>query len=248
MDIKYVIPSYNRVDILRTHTLAFLQRNTVKVSDIFIFVVREQYDIYKEAYPEYNIIIGRVGLKEQRNFITDYFSIGDYIVSLDDDIKDIIMLVDGMFISLNNFQEVVIKGFAVCVKENCSLFGFYPVLNKDWMKDTISTDFKFIIGSCFGYINRKIVRTISEKDDYLFSVLNYIRDKKVIRYNFISIKTKYYKQSGGLQSFSNRKELQQEAVLYLIDKYPEYFALKKSFKSGFPELRVKQLKNLPEII
>jgi hypothetical protein len=162
---------------------------------------------------------------------------------MDDDINDIITIDDDKFISVNNFEEVVVKGFTDCLSEGCSLFGFYPVLNKDWMSNTFdrTKDFRFIIGSCFGYINRGIIRTITEKDDYEFSVLNYIRDKKVLRYNYISIKTKYYKNPGGLQEYSNRKEEQQVAVNYLVGQYPEYFALKKSFKSGFPELRVKKV-------
>lgn len=240
---KIAIPSYNRVDTIGSHTLAFLERNNIDKNKIYIFVVPDEYSLYSEKYLEYNIIEGKVGLKEQRNFISDYFPEGDYIVSMDDDIKDIILLDDAEFISINNFQEVVIKGFKDCMELGASLFGFYPVLNKDWMNNQldITTCFRFIIGSCFGFINRKILRTISEKDDYEFSVLNYIRDKKVIRYNTISIKTKYYKQSGGLQSFNNRLEEQQKAVEYLVNKYPEMLAIKKSFKSGFPELRVKKI-------
>lgn len=241
--MKYAIPSYNRVDILRTHTLAFLQKNSIDKNSIYIFVVPEEATIYKEAFPDYQIITGVRGLKEQRNFITDYFSEGEYIVSLDDDIKDIKCVDDGKLVSVYNFEEVVVKGFEDCLNEGCSLFGFYPVLNKDWMENLLSrtTEFKFIIGSCFGYINRKIKITLPQKQDYQISILNYLRDKKVLRYNTISIKTKYYKTKGGLQSFDNRLEQQQEAVKYLTEQYPDYFAIKKSFKTGFPELRVKKV-------
>lgn len=240
--MKYAIPSYKRVDILKTHTLAFLQKNSIKITDIYIFVVPEEVSVYKEALPDYQIITGRVGLKEQRNFISEYFSEGEYIVSLDDDIKDIIIKrSETDFISVDNLEEVVVKGFEDCKKYKANIFGFYPVYNKLWMKDNCSTDFKFIIGSCFGYINRRIIRTLTEKDDYEFSVLNYLRDKVVLRYNYISIKTNYYKNKGGLQSFDNRLEEQQEAVKYLVEQYPEYFAIKKSFKSGYPELRVKRV-------
>jgi len=241
--MKYAIPSYKRVDILRTHTLAFLERNNIDIEKVFVFVVPEEYNLYKVAFPEYQIISGRVGLKEQRNFISEYFSEGELIVSIDDDINDLIVKKDNQLLSVNNFEEVVVKGFSDIRNSGASLFGFYPTINKLWMSDTVSEGFKFIIGSCFGYINRGIIRTITEKDDYEFSVLNYIRDKKVLRYNYISIKTKYYKNPGGLQEYSNRKEEQERAVKYLVEEYPEYFALKKSFKAGYPELRVKKLKN-----
>jgi hypothetical protein len=210
---------------------------------IYIFVVPEEYELYKNAFPLCNVVQGKNGLCNQRNCISDYFPEGFKIVSMDDDIKDIIVLKNNQFISLDNFTNTMADGFNELEKQECSLFGFYPVLNKMFMKQTISSDFRFIIGSCFGYMNRKIVRTLTEKDDYEFSLLNYLNDKKVLRYNYISIKSNYYTMKGGLQSFKNRLSEQEIAVKYLIDKYPEYFALKKhSYKSGFPELRVKRIK------
>ena len=54
------------------------------------------------------------------------------------------------------------------------------------------------------------------------------------------MKTKYYKQKGGLQSFNNRIEEQHNAVDYLLSTYPTYFARKKSHKTHveFPEIRI----------
>jgi uncharacterized protein Veg len=49
---------------------------------------------------------------------------------------------------------------------------------------------------------------------------------------------------GGLQSNNSRKQEQEQAVNYLIETYPDYFAQKKSFKSGFPELRTIHRSNL----
>lgn len=236
-----VIPSYNRVNVLKNSTMKFLESHNILYNMIYIFVVREEYDLYKDAFPLCNVIIGRKGLCDQRNFISEYFSEGSKVLSIDDDIKDIICLKDNKITTLNNFVDTVSLGFKMCEEVNCSLFGFYPVVNKMFMKNSISYDFKFIIGSCFGFINRKIVRTISEKDDYEFSILNYINDKKVIRFNYISIKTNYYKTKGGLQSFDNRLSEQEKAVNYLLEKYPDYLALRTGRKSGFPELRIRKI-------
>lgn len=242
MSYKIVIPSYKRVDILRTHTLNFLKNNNIPNDIIFIFVVPEEYDLYSSNFPDYNIICGVPGLKEQRNYISQYFPKGEYLFSIDDDIKDIIIKKNNDFISLTELRWVVLKGFSDCIEFKSNIFGFYPVYNKGWMTDTVSHNFKFIIGSAFGFINNpEIVRTISEKDDYDFTVLNFIKDKIVIRYNYISIKTYYYKTKGGLQQQSNRLEEQEKAVSYLLDKYPKYFGRKRNSKTGYPELRIKIL-------
>ena len=73
MDYKIAIPSYKRVDILRTHTLAFLERQNIDKSKVFVFVVPEEFALYKEAFPSITIVVGVRGLKEQRNFISVHF-------------------------------------------------------------------------------------------------------------------------------------------------------------------------------
>ena len=79
--MKIVIPSYNRCD--RFKTLGLLRG----YEDItYIFVVQEELQLYKEQYPNWNFIVGEKGLKEQRNFITNYFDEGEILVCMDDDI------------------------------------------------------------------------------------------------------------------------------------------------------------------
>jgi hypothetical protein len=246
MKASYVIaiPSYKREHALKTHTLRCLRY--IPLEQIYIFVANDQeYDNYKTVLPDYQIVVGQEGLVNQRNFISKYFPIDTKIVSIDDDIQEFIIKKDDKLEIIDDIDIFFKEGFNTLEKENAHLFGFYPVLNKLFMKETITTDFRFIIGSCFGYINSHIYLTLSEKDDYQRSILYFLRDKKVVRFNYISMKTKYYKMKGGLQSIScrttsnSRKQEQEKAVKYLIETYPDYFAHKKSFKSGFPELRTK---------
>jgi hypothetical protein len=240
MDYVIAIPSFKREHALKTHTLRALR--DIPIERIFIFVANDdEYTKYKTVLPDYTIIVGVEGLRDQRNFISQYFPLNQKIVSVDDDIRDFVLLKDNVLQSIVDMDIHFQEGFKKCQEENAHLFGFYPVLNKLFMKETITNHFRFIIGSCFGYINRKIPYSVLQKEDYEFSVLNYIHDKKVIRFNYISMKTKYYKMSGGSQSFSNRLEEQNASVKYLLDTYSDYFVRKKSFKSGFPELRLKKV-------
>ena len=76
-DYIIAIPSYKRSDIIQTHTLAVLNKHNINPSHITIFVAnQEESDIYTKAIPSslYNtIVIGVLGLKNQRNFISDYY-------------------------------------------------------------------------------------------------------------------------------------------------------------------------------
>jgi hypothetical protein len=95
-DYVIAIPSFKRSDIIQTHTLALLNKNNIKPEYITIFVAnQEENDIYKKTIPSNlynNIVIGLEGLKNQRNFINDYYPEDKYIVEMDDDIKTIMQL------------------------------------------------------------------------------------------------------------------------------------------------------------
>jgi len=99
MTDKYiiVIPSYNRVDIIQVKTLALLRRHGISSTKINIFVAnQEEYDLYNKTINKqlYNkLIIGVIGLKNQRNFIMKYYPEGTHIVQMDDDLDNIVELV-----------------------------------------------------------------------------------------------------------------------------------------------------------
>jgi hypothetical protein len=98
MDEDYIIaiPSYNRPDMIQVKTLALLHRYKIPTKKIIIFVAnKEQYDLYKEKVPEFlygGLVIGHLGLKNQRNFIMNYYPEGKHIVQMDDDINKIMEL------------------------------------------------------------------------------------------------------------------------------------------------------------
>ena len=241
MDYVVAIPSYNRANSLKVKTLKVLEDGLVDKDKIYIFVASpEEYLIYKDILPDYKIIVGVLGLKDQRNFISNYFPQGFNIISIDDDIEKFYQKKKGELVVIEDLDLLFKTGFLDIINSDLKLFGFYPVLNKLFMKETITDNLRFIIGSCFGYINSGIIINVREKQDYENSLLYYLRDGGVLRYNYISVKTKYYKNKGGLQSngYKDRYDKQLIAVKYLLDTYPEYVKRKKSFKSNFPEIRL----------
>lgn len=249
-----VIPSYNRVETLKLKTLKTLQEYNIPSSKIWVFVANEeQKKLYEEGLEKGSvghIIVGVKGLAEVRNFIFNYFPKGKKIVEMDDDIREIIEYDDSAKRherKLRNLEEVFERGFEECKKVGARLWGVYPSANGFFMKDTVSTDLKFIIGSFWGCINpgNEVKLHMSEKEDYQRTIQFWELDKVVVRLNFISPKTAYYKEPGGMQE-GDRKGKQEVAVKWMLEKWPQYVKENPRRKSGFPEIKLSKPKEEKE--
>ena len=91
------IPTYNRSDVLERKTLTTLLKGGIEPKQIYIFVANQkEKKIYEESIPrdKYNqMIVGKLGITNQRKFIKNYFNEGDQVVSIDDDVEGIFKLV-----------------------------------------------------------------------------------------------------------------------------------------------------------
>jgi hypothetical protein len=82
------IPSYKRVKTLRDKTLTLLQKYKIDPKKIYIFVAnKDEEKNYKEGLPKYykEIVVGKPGIKNIRNFMPKYFPEGKKIFYMDDD-------------------------------------------------------------------------------------------------------------------------------------------------------------------
>ena len=288
MTDKYiiVIPSYNRVDIIQVKTLALLRRHGISSTKINIFVAnQEEYDLYNKTINKqlYNkLIIGVIGLKNQRNFIMKYYPEGTHIVQMDDDLDNIVELVitkknkssrqqnhtnnitnnkvfnkSGKSIKssiksgkssiksikpITNLDKFIIKAFNICNDNKIFLWGVYPLINAYFMTDKITKDLRFIVGPMWGMINRHrqdLKLTIDEKENSERTLQYWVADGAVLRFNYIGIDTKYYKNKGGMQSEEkNRKEEALKSVYYLNKMYPTLTKISLTKKSGMPEIKM----------
>jgi len=254
-----VIPSYNRPELIQQKTLSLLKKHSIKSSHIVIFVAnREQYDLYKSKIPKtlyHKLVIGVKGLKNQRNYISNYYPEGTHIVQMDDDLEKIVQLnVENNKNSKNNknykktiepisnLDTFIKKAFLLCQTNTIFLWGVYPLANSHFMTNTITTDLRFIVGPMWGMINRHhpdLELTIDEKENTERTLQYWSMDGKVLRFNNIGIETKYYKNKGGMQNEGkNRKEEALKSVQYLHNKYPTITKLHLGKKSGVPELKL----------
>jgi len=246
------IPSYKRHKILKKRTLSILEKHKISKSIIYIFVSdEEEKQIYKNYFPDYkNIIVGKLGLKNQRNFIQYYFPEKQHVVQMDDDITELYELAVNLKISdkykqksmcpLNNLDKFIKDCFTESIKTGFHLWGVYPIDNAYFMTCKITYDLRIIVGPFWGYINRhnnRLKNTIDEKEDIERTIKYYIKDGGVIRFNNVSIGTSYYKTPGGMQAENkDRKEEALKSALYLVNKYPHYCKLNNKKKSGFADV------------
>ena len=247
-DWVVVIPSYNRVETLKNKTLALLQKHKIPASKIHVFVAdSEQKKLYEEGLEKGSvgkIIVGVKGLPEVRNFILDYFKKGQHIVSFDDDVRGFLEFDERAKRHekpIGNLAKMFDRGFTECKKAGGRFWGVYPSANGFFMKDTVTTDLKFIIGSFWGCINPgKEVRVDignGEKEDYQRTIQFWELDHVVVRLNFYAVQTATYATPGGLQE-GNRLSRERKTVKAMLKRWPQYIKMNPRRKSGYPEIRL----------
>ena len=248
-DWVVVIPSYGRVEILKKKTLATLKEHNIPKDKIYVFVANEEE---KKAYEEGvgsdvgHIVVGIKGLAEVRDFIFDYFPKGKPLVSMDDDIRGFVELVNAKKAKkIGSLSDMFDRGFAECKKAGANFWGVYPTANPFFMKPGVSTDFKFVIGSFWGCFNPgseiRLAKSHggmgTEKEDYTRTILFWKRDGVIVRLNDVAVQTATYKTPGGLQ-IGDRAARERKTVKVMLKKWPEYIAKNPARKSEYPELRL----------
>jgi hypothetical protein len=246
-DYTVVVPSYKRAEGCRDKTLAVLHEYRIPKENIYVVVAdkeqKKEYEATLDPKTYKEILVGVPGLAEVRNWIFNHFPKGKALVSCDDDLRGFIEFDktkkrhEKKLVSL---EKTIQRGFKECKKANCGFWGVYPSPNGFFMKDSVTTDLRFIIGSFWGCFNpgNEIHLDRSEKEDYERTIKFFVKDGCVVRLNFVSPKTVYYKEPGGMQT-RDRLKPQQQAVKALLKDYPQYVKINTTRKSGFPEIRLR---------
>ena len=248
MNFVIAIPSYKRAKTLRDKTLALLKRKGVPASIIFIFVAtaeeKEEYDSVLSPADYNTLIVGVPGMGNIRNFITSYFPLGQKIMNIDDDISDFKELVDGKLVE-TDMMSAFQAGFTELENKKLRLFGFYPVANAFFMKRKIRYDLRYIVGAVWGIINPGLdvlTITLDDKEDYERSIIMYLVDNGIVRFEYYCPITKYYKEPGGMQNGGRTTERIDRSARNLVERYPRLASLNMAKKSGKTEVRLKAKK------
>lgn len=256
IDYVVAIPTYKRYEQLYTKSISTLLNHKVSPNKIYIFVAnKEEEELYTNSLPKecyYKIIIGVLGIQHQRNFIIDYFKEGTYVLFLDDDIESVDELINSKFRQIYNLDKFIKTAFKDCLQYNLYLWGVYPVRNEFFMKPRPKKSFalRFIIGAFYGQIirhSKDLKMQLKQKVDVENTILHYKKDGGVLRYEKVTIKTKYYNPKGGILAVmkSNRLKINETSAKLLEKLYPKYGHFWKR-KNGKYEFKLNVLPYQPK--
>lgn len=253
MDYVIAIPSYKRYEVLKKETLKTLENLKADKNKIHIFVANEEE---KEKYinsigNEYKIIVGVKGISSQRKFYHNYFPEGTRIISLDDDIAELLELKENELIPTTMTLDDIAKiGFTTCEKEYSKLWGICPTMNYFFMKNELTIGLRFICANFMGSYagdwiftdeNRRMTPT---GEDHHSTLRAFTKYGSVVRLEWLCPKTKYF-ASGGIDASVveeglTRAERHSQELTWVQSQFPELSKLKT--KEGYVKtLRLKSI-------
>lgn len=245
MKYRIAIPSYKRARTFKEKTLAYLLRTDIDPSRIDLFVAdSEEFKIYSDELGENfpgNIIIAEPGMRAVRNFIQTYYPQGTLVFNLDDDVKQLIEKVsDKKAREVSNLDALIQLGFSTAKKAKATLWGIYPVKNPFFMKHTVRCGLWYIEGAVWGVIidhDPALAVTLDDKEDFERSILHFLKDGNVIRLDWFSMVSNFYKEPGGMQEERTMKRIQ-ESAQNLRDRFPRLTKWNTTKKSKYPEVKL----------
>ena len=238
--MKFIIPSFQRPRGLINKTLKYLDLMKVDPKDIYVFI-RED-DKYLEQYytiEGINIIaIDIKGIGATHNYITEHFEEGEFIVEIDDDLE---YIVNEKRERITNFIDLCKDMKAKMEEEQCSYGGTYAVCNPMFMSqcEKYTTDLRYCLGCLrFRFIRKDIKVETNFAEDFENCLLHFLRDKKILKNNWIAPKTQNY-SLGGCDADGREFESEKTDKQFLASKYPRHCRIFQR-KNGRWDLRLKE--------
>lgn len=245
---QIAIPSYKRHKTLLNKTLNVLEHYEIDPKRVTIFVAdQEEHEEYKRALRKsqyQNLVVALPGIMEVRNFMWEYYPEGTPVLFMDDDIQQVQRLVKakGEKARLEEvtdlYRDVVVPGFSTCREYNSYIWGIYAATNAMFMDasnqeeieredvnpDEITIGNQYIIASFYGAIIRhrkNLLVGCADKEDHERSVLHFIEDGRTVRLKYLTVKTNYYNEPGGLQE-TRTVDTISDGARYMKERYPNY--------------------------
>lgn len=229
---RIAIPSFQRPNIFKNRALNCIKSYNIPLSIIDLFLENEeQYDLYhKELGNEMNefgnvILTKTEGVGAKRNAIRKYYHDKKKlinVVQMDDDVESFNDM-EGKLLDLHQFIH---DAFVYTGEQKLNLWGIISHDNKFYKKHSVTTNLKYVPGVFYGLIidpEKELLQTnYNHYEDMWFNVMHFIRDKGIIRYNYVNAKSKYFEKGGIEASYGgieNRKKDMEVASIRFVDEF-----------------------------
>ena len=162
------------------------------------------------------------------------------LLNLDDDIVSIQEKLGDSEKEIEDLNDLIETGFKTAGEGQCHLWGIYPLVNHFYMNYNHTFDLRYIVGAFWGLINTHDKNTyveLEDKEDFERTIKFYIKDKRVLRFNYVGVETGYYKEPGGMQE-TRTEDRVKESVSFLLQKYPMFCEWNQRRKNHY-EIKLK---------
>jgi len=235
---RLVIPTYERYQTISNMTLRYLHTIGYPRDKIILFVASEdQAALYKNWVEEYlygQIVVGVLGLVNQRNFITKWLHSGEIFISMDDDLQTV-KVMEGF-----NIYWIILDAIAKIKRGDAGLAGVLPNSDARRFRTGYTNHLAHIVGTFFICQNNHSLLLDCDpiigagKEDYYRTIQYFIVYGRILRYRGAGVQTIYRQANGGIAT-EGRRERDAAACLDLIRRYPK-FVKHVDKKSGWPDV------------
>lgn len=253
--IEYIIPSYKRANLLCKTTLKLLEAGGI--DEVSLYINKTELNDYKETIEKYNYKIRVIyktidfdGIGKIRNYIRKIYPSGTNLLMIDDDIDEILIKENNVLVPLKNIKKFNEEMFKKAEENNVYLWGVQLHTNPFYMNKKYQIGLSYINGSWTGHridhSLKKIETNLDHFEDYLFSILHFIRDRNVLKASQVALKTKCFNAIGGIcqqkRGFDKRREEASLNGYRLKSHFDELLYLTVSKKFGVANIRFKNIK------
>jgi len=230
-DYIIIIPSFNQSQDFKKYTYKLITEYKLQDKCLLLIQSDEDEKVYKDMFPDIKQQRTPKGYAESMNFMTKKLPKDKLIVAMTDDVSSLKRLSGEKLVKVQDLNKVFTDAFKLLKEKKLTLAGFYMIQNAEYMSKlpAITYDLRFIQGSMYCYINKKIKLIDNGKSDYGFTIDNYILSGGVIRYNHLGMRYRYIaaqEKKGDLEKF--------------VDKYEDYISKVIKHKGGTTSLLLKK--------
>lgn len=247
MKTVFAIPSLGRPEGVKKNTIQNLHNLGVPKESIFVFVANEsEEESYRHALGgEYNIVVGLLGIGNQRAFINAYFEKETRIVSLDDDVTLMKKVENKVELLEEPLIPLVTRAFDMCDELGCRYWGIPDYTNGMFLKHQVVHGMRHCAGSFYGeYAQEPESQSLRPHgEDVDKQIKHFLRYNGILRLNDIAVKQKRYSDGGVNQHLGgedNRLVVLEQNALEMAKEYPEIFIMKEKYdlKKGVHKIKI----------